>query len=185
MFSIFGDGVCIYNDTWPSESFKALSPKLTLAVNSAGILEVTLPQGNAGYETLERLKSEISVRRDGEEIWSGRIISERMDFQNSRILTCEGELAYLNDTTQPPTEFPPMTIREYMVALISVHNSKVDPSMQFTVGSVTFSDMVTRFTDNHTTIGALGELVNEFGGHLRIRKVNGVRTLDYLALFTQ
>ena len=181
MYSVYGDGVCIYNDKWPAESFKGLSPKLSLSDNNAGSFEITLPKNNAGYDILERMKSEIVVKRDEEEIWGGRIIGERMDFHNNRILTCEGELAYLNDTTQPPTEFSPMTVREYMVVLINVHNSKVDASKRFTVGTVTVLDMVTKVTDNNTTMECLADLAAEFKGHIRVRKVNGVRMLDYLA----
>ena len=44
MYSVKGDGIVIYSDVSPTESRKAASPKLTIGDNSAGSLEITLPQ---------------------------------------------------------------------------------------------------------------------------------------------
>ena len=74
MYSIMGDGVMIYSDVSPTESRKADSPKLTLKDNAAGSLEITLPPGNAGYDILKRMTSEIIVSRDKQELWRGRIL---------------------------------------------------------------------------------------------------------------
>ena len=41
------------------------------------------------------------------------------------MLTCEGELAFFNDSTQPPAEYAGGTIREYLEAMIAIHNAKV------------------------------------------------------------
>ena len=85
MYSVKGDGITIYNDMYVTESAKAINPKLNLKDNSAGSLEITLPIGNAGYDVLKRMSSEITVYRDNDEIWSGRIITEKNDFRNNRI----------------------------------------------------------------------------------------------------
>ena len=186
MYSVFGDGICIYNDLNLSGNINALTPKLDLADNTAGTFEITLPVGNAGYETLERLSSEIIVKRYNEEIWAGRIISEQKNFQNSRILTCEGELAYFNDTTQPPNEYVDVQIYDFIDAILEEHNSKVSENKQFEMGSITVHGTVSGVTNNETTMEAMsGHLVDKFGGHIRIRRVydeNGTlhKYLDYL-----
>ena len=82
MYSVYGDGICIYNDLCLAGAVNALTPKLDLTDNAAGVLEITLPVGNAGYDKLERLSSEMVIKRDNEEIWAGRIISEKKNFQN-------------------------------------------------------------------------------------------------------
>lgn len=180
MYSVYGDGVCVYSSQFVQENVKALNPKLSLSDNSAGSLEITLPVGNAGYNILEKLSSEIIVYRDGIEIWSGRIIGEKGNFLNHRILTCEGELAYLNDSTQPPSEITG-TVYDLLSALLTVHNSKVGEDKQFVVGTVTVTEESTWNTNYENTLSYIGDkLVNRLGGHLRIRKVNGVRYLDYL-----
>lgn len=172
MYSVYGDGICIYNDLHLSGAVNALNPKLKLSDNSAGSLEITLPVGNAGYEKLERLSSEIVVKRDNEEIWAGRIIGEKANFQNSRVLTCEGEFAYFNDTTQPPTEYNETTVYSFILALINEHNSKVEENKQFEIGSITVQETISRVTDNETTMEAFKDhLIDKLGGHMRVRRV--------------
>lgn len=186
MYSIYGDGKCIYNDIYASEMINAVSPKLTLADNTAGSLEITLPVGNIGYDILERLSSEIVVKRYGEEIWSGRIISEKKNFQNSRILTCEGELAYLNDTTQPPNEYNDIEVYDFINALLTKHNGRVADSKKFYIGAITVKGTISVYTDDESTLSIINsKLIEELGGHIVIRKVteNGKvkRYLDYIA----
>lgn len=186
MYSVYGDGICVYNDLYLSGAINALTPKLDLADNTAGTLEITLPVGNAGYDKLERLSSEIVVKRDNEEIWAGRIISEKKNFQNSRILTCEGELAYLNDTTQSPTEYNEIDVYSFVEALLTEHNSKVADNKQLEMGSITVNETISRITNNETTMESISEhLVDKLGGHIRIRRIydeTGVlhRYFDYL-----
>ncbi|MFA5655106.1 MAG: phage tail spike protein [Dysgonamonadaceae bacterium] len=164
---------------------KVIDPKLTLEDSAAGSLSMTLPPSNIGYGTIVRMVSDISVHKDGEEIWAGRVLSEDKDFWNNRVLYCEGELAFLNDSTQPPAEYYGQTVRGFLETLINIHNSKVADDKQFTIGSVTVTDSddpLYRYTNYEKTIECINEkLVKKLGGHLRIRKVDGVRYLDYLA----
>ena len=182
MYSIYADDICIYDDSFTIESMKALNPKLTLEDNAAGSLSLTLTPQNAGYSSITRLISDISVRKDGIELWAGRVLSENMDFWNNRILYCEGELSFFNDSIQPPAEYPNTTIREYLQRLIAVHNSKVDESRRFTLGAVTVHDDNTLifYTNYEKTMEKLNALIEIYGGHMRVRKENGVRYLDYL-----
>ncbi|NLW48003.1 MAG: hypothetical protein GXY86_11800, partial [Firmicutes bacterium] len=185
MYSIYADGICIYNDAFALDNIKVIDPKLTLEDSAAGSLSMILPPSNIGYGTIVRMVSDISVHKDGEEIWAGRVLSEDKDFWNNRVLFCEGELAFLNDSTQPPAEYYGQTVRGFLETLITIHNSKVTNDKQFTIGSVTVTDPndpTYRYTNYEKTIECINEkLVKKLGGHLRIRKVNGVRYLDYLA----
>lgn len=230
MYDVFGDGKCIYGDRYPDEHINAVSPNLSLADNTAGSLTITVPVGNIGYDSLKQLTSEIVVKQDGKEIWSGRILSEKRNFQNSRELTCEGELAYLNDTVQPlkKYEYESSTVNPlytFLKELLTIHNQKVmgettggdagiseekintisaythvGPDKRFFVGSVTVniadaetdtsdttssSESFSWTTDNDLTMNILSDIVDKYGGHLRIRKVVNsvgvtVRYLDYL-----
>lgn len=188
MYSVHADGKCIYNDMYIDEAHRLVNPKLKIADNSAGTFTATLPPTNAGYEICKRISTEIVVKRDGTEIWSGRIISEKKDFWNQRIITCEGELAYLNDTVQPPAEYHDITVRQFLENLINIHNAKAGANKQFQVGVVTVTDSdsdeedaIYRYTNYESTMTCISEkLVSRLKGHLRIRKENGVRYLDYL-----
>lgn len=183
MYTVKGDGITIYDDTYLAESVKGLNPKLTLKDNSAGSFEITLPPGNEGYDKLKRLSSEIVVYRDNVEIWSGRIIKEKKDFMNNRILTCEGELAYLNDTTQPPNEYIEISILQFLTALLTEHNNKVGIDKQFKMGAVNgwVNEILTISTNNESTLEVINnQLIARFGGHLIIEKKADGRYLHYV-----
>ncbi len=181
MYRVKADNITIYDDVHLAESLKVISPKLTLKDNSAGSFEITLPPGNAGYNTVERLSTIITVYRDGNEIWEGRVIQEKKDLWNNRILTCEGELAYLNDSTQPPAKYENYTVYAFLSAILAQHNAKVGTDKRFTIGTVTVNETIDRFTNSEVTLETISEkLVNRLGGHLRIRKVGTTRYLDYL-----
>ena len=93
MYSIYADNTCIYNDTYISDDMDWLGessyistaatlidPVLTMEDSAAGSLEMTLPPGNVGYSWIQRMTTEITVKKDGSEIWSGRVLSESTDF---------------------------------------------------------------------------------------------------------
>lgn len=182
MYSIYADGVCIYNDVFPLDNMKVVNPKLTLEDSAAGSLEMTLPPTNAAYDTIVRMVTDISVKKNGEEIWAGRALSESRDFWNNRVLYCEGELAFFNDSVQPPAEYAGKSVREYLDQLIAVHNGQVGENRRFAIGAVTVVDEAfpTYYTNYGKTLESLNALVEAYGGHLRVRKADGVRYLDYL-----
>lgn len=182
MYSIYADGICIYNDVFSLANMKVVSPKLILEDSAAGSLSITLPHTNVAYDTIVRMVTDISVKKNNEEIWAGRVLSESKDFWNNRVLYCEGELAFFNDSVQPPAEYAGQSIQEYLSALISVHNAQVGENRQFALGAVTVvdEDFPNYYTNYDKTMSVLNALVETYGGHLRIRKVNGVRYLDYL-----
>lgn len=183
MYSIFSDGLCIHEDVYALPQYKVLGAKLTLEENSPGILTFTIPPGSAAQEAVQRLTSIISVRRDGEEIWSGRVLEETQDFWNRRVVTCEGELGYLNDSIQPQAVYEGLTVQGFLGKLLEVHNSKC--GAHFALGAVTMNGdgrTYTWETNYESTMSCIAkQLVEIFGGRVRIRKVDGVRYLDYLA----
>ena len=185
MYDIYADDLCIYSDDYISNNTKLISPKLSMADNTAGSLTMTIPPSNIGYSAIQRMTTYLTVFKNKKEIWSGRILSETKDFWDNRVVVCEGELAYLNDTTQPQAEFHDITVRDFLSTLINIHNSKVTADKKFTVGVVTVTDpnnSLYRYTNHEKTIECINDkLINRLGGHLRIRKENGIRYLDYLA----
>lgn len=182
MYSIYAGDIRIYTDTFALPDMRALSPTLTLEDNTAGKLSLVLPPENRGYKTVERLTTDIRVERNGEEIWAGRVLEETKDFYNCRVLTCEGELAFFNDTIQPQREYGGSTIRAYLEALIEIHNAHVPENRRFQIGAVTVvdEDFPTYYTNYETTMELMEALVERYGGHMRVRKQDGVRYLDYL-----
>lgn len=197
MYEIYANNTLIFSDTTPLESYKILNPRLTLEDSAAGSLEFTLPPGNVGYNLITCLTTECVVKKDNDEVWRGRVISESTDFWKNKRYMCEGELAYLVDTIQPPAKYSAnsTTIYSFLNSLLTNHNSQVNGATNpydktFYIGSVTVEDgdqqvdddAINRFTNYETTLECINDkLVSRLGGHLRIRHVNGRRYLDYLA----
>ena len=62
MYSVYADGVCIYNDAFALDNMKLASPKLTLEDNAAGSFVMTVPPSNLGYSTIVRIRRAL-IRR--------------------------------------------------------------------------------------------------------------------------
>ena len=177
------DGLYILD---PSRDLIIDDPVVDLADNSAGSFVFRIYDDNPGYEAVQQLLTTyISVTRDGEYIFRGRIKATEKDFYGGLRVECEGDLAFLDDTIQPPCRYQGKTVQEYLEAVLAVHNSNVDKDRRFTVGLVTVQDEdynnLYRFTNFESTLTAIKEdLLDSFGGHLRIRYEDGGRYLDYL-----
>ena len=190
------EDVCIYNTHYavPDEGntkFVILNPKLTLEDSGAGSFECTIPKGNVGYDRISRVTTEIIVFRQTsssyDAIWRGRIIQEDYDWLNNRTIKCEGDLSYLNDSTQPQKEYRAKTYAQYISALLQIHNTQVGnynrPGgwKRFSVGIVDFSDVIDYVaTEFESTLEAINKIVEETGGHLQIRWSGNTRYLDLL-----
>ena len=183
MYTIYADGVCIHSDIFALEGTKCISPKLVLEDNAAGSLSITLSPGNLGYSSVVRMLSDISVQKDGKTIWTGRVLSETIDFWNNRSLYCEGALSFFNDTTQPPAEYSNGSIRSYMEALLQNNNANIGKNRQFLLGAITvYDESFPTFHSNYeTTLTLLQALIERYGGHMRIREEEDGHYLDYLA----
>ena len=125
-----------------------LSPKLTREVSKGGSLVFTMTRDHAQYDMLQKLSTVVQVRRDGKEIWRGRVLKHEADFYNRRVVYCEGALSYFNDSSITPFNYKG-TLRQFLQHLIDAHNDQVKSKMKcFQLGTVT---------------AALGNLVVQFG----------------------
>ena len=196
MYEIWADDMLIHSDITPLETVKVINPVLTLEDSAAGSLEMSLPPINVGYsqDLLKRMVTNIVVKCDGEFLWGGRILQDDFDFWNNRKMVCEGELAFLNDSIQPPHKYDVSTsgttIESFFYALIDIHNSQVGSDRRFEKGMVTVTDgdittdtnNIYRFTNYETTLECINEkLVNKLKGHIRVRHQDGYRYLDYIS----
>ena len=188
MFSIYADNIRIHNDASPSPNARVISPKLTLSDNASGSLTMTIPHNNVGYSTIKPLATEIRVTRNGADYWFGRVIEEQIDWNNNRILTCEGALGYLNDTIQPRYIYETVTLKEALNAILSVHNA-ASSVHKFQLGTID-EDLAAKtlfFTTGYeTTLSCLKSLVEKFGGHLTVGRLpKGQFALDYISDFSR
>lgn len=135
---------CIYDPSDLTESKKLLSPTLTRKLGKAGSLEFTIPLGNVAHSALQKLRMTVSVEQDGAEIWQGRIMSHEQDFMLRQKVYCEGELAYLNDSSIAPYTATNITLTQFLDFVCQNHSGMVDSYKSFRVGNV--QEEAVRFT---------------------------------------
>lgn len=180
---LFADGQTLFDST--TDEYKATAIDLTEQVNTSNTLEFTLPPFNPSYSLPQNMTSLIELYRNDVLVFEGRVLYSQDDILGNRTFTCEGSLAFLLDSIVRPTTTQDTTILEYFTYLINQHNAQVEEQKQFQVGIVTVTnstDNVYRIDNDYAnTLTVIQEkLVNRLGGYLRVRKVNGVRYIDYL-----
>lgn len=172
-----------------------------LAVGEAGSMSFTIGHDHPFAGQLTRLKGRLELLSDGAPIFRGRILSDTLNFDRSRTIEAEGQLACLNDSIVPPFEFPAdyEDDPDYAAAdnvaafwlgkLLVAHNSQVTEEQQIKLGQVTVSDpnnYIARSATGYATTWETitGKLASSaLGGHLLVRYESDGTYLDYLADF--
>lgn len=193
MYKMKADGVVFYDPSSDDMSLHVLAPKAKYELNKAGTLSFKMLPGNVAYNSLQKMKTIITLEQDGEEIFRGRVVETTTDKFNQKSVSCEGELAYLRDSLVRPYTFgkdennksDPGKASDLFRQLVEKHNEQVDEFKRFEVGVITaITDEDKTETDSEAYTSTLAELrqmlISPFGGYLRIRWADGVRYLDYI-----
>lgn len=180
---LFADNQPLFDST--TDEYKATAIDLTEQVNTSNTLEFTLPPFNPSYSLPQNMTTLIKLYRNDVLAFEGRVLYSQDDILGNRTFTCEGSLAFLLDSIVRPNTTQDTTLLEYFTYLINQHNAQVEEQKQFQVGIVTVTnstDNVYRIDNDYAnTLTVIQEkLVNRLGGYLRVRKVNGIRYIDYL-----
>lgn len=137
------------------------------------------------YQYVKKLTTDIVIYKDDVEKFAGRVLYDDQDSKGVKKVFVEGELAYFCDSVQRPNVYHNISVRDYVSKIIDNHNAQVEERKQFTLGRVTVTDpndSLYRYANWESTRDTLKtKLVERLGGHLVIRKENGVRYLDYLS----
>lgn len=174
----------IYNPRNPN--LKLVSPRLSLEDNAAGSLTFKIYESNLNYRTIKKLYPLMSVIRNGETIFKGRVISDKKDFYNGKSVEVEGKLAFFNDSYMEPFEFKGSP-DELFRMIVDNHNSQVMEWQQFKAGIVTVkdpNDYIVRSSENIlNSWNALKDKCfrSSLGGHVRIRYEEDGDYIDWLA----
>ncbi len=174
----------IYNPGNPY--LKLINPKLSLEDNAAGCLTFKIYETNRNYDAVKKLHPIISVIRDNQTIFKGRVITDTRDFYNGKSVEAEGKLAFLNDSYVEPFSFSGAP-EELFKMFIENHNAQVKEWQQFQIGVVTVkdaNDYIVRSSEFMlNTWEALKEkcFQSSLGGHLRIRYEKDGDYVDWLA----
>ena len=185
--------VCIYDPTDLRTDTKLLiDPELDLEANEYGTFDFTLPTWNVYYDSIRPRTTVVSVEEDGVEIWMGCVAQIQKGFDRSKVISCDGELAYLADNAVR------VSASTYGAASLvsmasNIGSTRVSEGKNFVMGrvsvnttvSVDLSNAGTQYTNSWDLLKT--NLLDEYGGYLKVRKSvknqNGVtvytRYLDY------
>lgn len=183
MYAIYVDDYALYHPNLVESGSVVLKPKLTLQLNKAGSLTFLLPPSNPTYDYIQKLKSVITVTRDGEEIFRGRVLHDDKDYHNRKQVYCEGDLSFLLDSIQRPYTFDG-SLTDLLKQIVANHNTQVDEWKCFEPGDISekFDDISVPIenTNYSKSLDALSDLVSKYGGYLVPCLRDGVRYLDYV-----
>lgn len=134
MYTLLVDGTNVLGDELETS---VIDPTATVGLNKAGTAEFTLPPQHPFYNYIEEMKSVVEIHEIDNEgiddiIFYGRVSGTSRDWFNRKRVTCEGALAFFNDTIQrrkiynkashsPNTK--KWTVEEFFRDLIARHNS--------------------------------------------------------------
>lgn len=201
MFSAYADDKLFYSPRLLNEGYAITEPQATLELNKAGSFTFNLPSINPMYSSLKKLKTIITIREDDEVLWKGRVLNDAKDFYNIKAVTCEGELAFLNDIQYEPHDYSKKGIKmgEYFKKLIEHYASECSEERMIKLGNVrgAFTDVLiypkaTDYTNvwNLTSGNLIGASTGKVGKnevdlsdydrYLYIRREKGVSYIDFV-----
>ena len=190
MYKVFCDNYLLYADN--IDEYTIGSPKLELELNKAGKFTFTIYNNHPYYGMVKKMKPIITVEQDGDIIFRGRVLDSEQGFRNEQKVTCEGELAFLNDSIIRPYDHMTggISIEALFAEFINSHNSQVDEEKRFIVGTVTVEDgdtsnglnLISRANSDYSTTweAITKKLVEPLEGYLIVRHEKDGNYIDYL-----
>lgn len=153
------------------------------------------------FEVMGRLK-EVSLMDGGEEVFRGRVRRVSRDFLNCEEVECEGMRAYLNDATVPPhttgepeegseEERVGATVGELFSWYIAQYNLRVPQAQRMHQGIVEGERVhggevsVSEASRVKAWEAIKRNIVDAYGGYVRVRREGGLMYVDLLADGTQ
>lgn len=185
MFRIYADDKPLWV---PGEADKRLiNPVVNLEVNKVGSSTFKLLPGHPYYSNIVKMQTIITIEQDHRTIFRGRVYSTSEDFYKTKTVTCEGVMAYLNDSIVRKYSFKGSP-KDYLTFLIEQHNNQVAPHQRFELGKVTVTDnndYISRASsENPNTWQEINsKLINILGGYIVIRYEEDGNYIDYLKDF--
>ena len=192
MYKIYADHTLIYDST--VEDYKIVKGSVTLETNKSGSFTFAIYPDHFYYDHFIKLKTVITVYKSGKIVFRGRILNDVTDYRNNKVITCEGELGFLQDSIIRPFTFngtPEALFKKF----IDEHNSQVDEFKRFKIGAVTVVDPNDYIARSNTGYESAYKNLNSrliedsLGGYFYITHgEDGTEitpTLNYLADFTK
>lgn len=189
MYRVLCDGKVLHDVR--DEDYMLMEPKVSLELNKTGNFDFSILPRHPNADVINKLKSKIEVYEDSELLFSGRSLTDEIDFQRTGQVSCEGELAFLLDSVQRAHTYGSESSEVHKAdnnidifkALIAEHNSQMGAEKQFTIGTIDIDSVpITKLSTNYETTWDFinTNFIGKYPGYLRVRHENGIRYLDYV-----
>lgn len=181
---------------------KIVNPRVKASMGKSGSFSFSLYLDHPLYDSLLQYKTKMRVVYAGHTLFRGRVITiDKQPFDHTRTVSCEGVFSYLLDSHQPGTKEdtrPTISVNDYLRQIIAQHNRDVEAEKQITLGEVpgqytnatSAEQRIIIPTEKakqqfgssswNTSMDRLEDLLNDFGGYMRIRYENGINYLDWV-----
>lgn len=183
-YKLYVDGELFFANDWNEKEYRLVSPKIKLELNKSGSVEFTILPTHPFYNAFSPMKSIVTAYRDDTLIFDGRVLSGDTDNYKQLRVYCEGALAYLVDSVLPPCKGT-RTAEEHYRLIVNAHNEQVEPEKRFSPGIVSIDQKSESqifgedsYRENFSSIET--DLLDAYGGYLRIRYDGNIRYLDYV-----
>ena len=169
---------------------KITNGKIKEEINAIPSFSFSIYPNNAGYQLLTPFYTKVEVYDEKHQhiAFDGRVLVVEPSMDSSGLIlkrvTCEGKLAYLNDTVQEYCSPKNWTTKGLLQQILKVHNARVDTSKVINLGNVQAVDandniyVGIQYDSSWKTL--VEKLVKKSGGEFQFRNVNGTLYLDYL-----
>ena len=156
--------------------------ELSEEMGKTATFNFTVLGGHPNANKIIPLLSEILIYHDDKIEFFGRSVTPQDDIYNTHVVNCVGGLSYLADSMQSPFSLD-SSLRDFLKYVLDKHNRMVEKRKQFKLGVVgiagrSASRVVESYMDTLTLLNS--QLVNEYGGYLRVRQETDGRYLDYV-----
>ena len=186
MYNVYADSTLINDPSAASEN--AITGTITKAVNGIDSFSFRIYSNNAGWDTLECLKTHIHVSdaiTGDKDVFHGRVLTISPVQESSGLIykdvQCEGELSYLQDSSQFYHNQRSTPYRYILTKMLEDHNTQVDNSKKIYLGQCPTGGSVTFEWGYGKTWETLQDFLalDSTGGEIRLRYDEGTRYLDY------
>ena len=169
---------------------KITNGKIKEEINAIPSFSFSIYPNNVGYQLLTPFYTKVEVYDEKHQhiAFDGRVLVVEPSMDSSGLIlkrvTCEGKLAYLNDTVQEYCAPKNWTTKGLLQQILKVHNARVDTSKVINLGNVQAVDandniyVGIQYDSSWKTL--VEKLVKKSGGEFQFRNVNGTLYLDYL-----
>ena len=181
----------IINSVGASQYVPRITGSCKFGINTIDSFTFTIFPNNDGYNLIYPLKTLVEVKNlnTNNVEFEGRVLLQTPKMDNNGIIyktvVCESYLGYLNDSVQSYETISGVSAEELFKKIINNHNSQVENSKKFIIGEIKIgtssSDNEDRYLNYEKTFDSVNKnLIERFGGELRVRKAGDNIYIDYI-----